>query len=163
MANQETLTKKQDVVEEIVSKVKESSSVLFFEYNGLKVREISELRRALRDVDSDLKVYKNTLARRALGKLDYQMDDDLTGQKAIVFGTDMIAPIKVLSEYSKKYPALEIKAGIVDGKITDLNMLKKLAVVPSKEESMTMFAMGLLQPLKNFAIGLDLYSKKIEK
>ncbi|MDD2377933.1 MAG: 50S ribosomal protein L10 [Bacilli bacterium] len=163
MANEKTLIKKQETIDEIIDRVKESSSVVFFEYSGLKVREMIELRRALRNIGSDLKVYKNTLARRALETLDYNMSDDLQGPKAVVFGTDTIAPIKVLNEYSKKYPALELKVGIVDGKITDTDMLMKLAVLPSKEESLTMFASGLLQHLKEFAIGLDLYSKQLEK
>jgi large subunit ribosomal protein L10 len=163
MANDKILVKKQEVIDEIVNKVKESSSVVFFEYSGLTVHELSELRRKLRNIDSDLKIYKNTLAKRALDTLNFDMNGELQGPKAVVFGTDSIAPIKVLAEYAKKYPALELKIGIIDGKVTDQGMLNTLAVLPSKEESLTMFACGLLQHLKEFAIGLDLYSQKLEK
>jgi large subunit ribosomal protein L10 len=163
MANEKTLVKKQEVIDEIVLKVKESSSVVFFEYRGLTVHELGELRRALRGTGSDLKVYKNTLAKRALDTLNFDMNGELQGQKAVVFGTDSIVPIKILADYSKKYPALELKIGIIDGKVTDRSMLNMLAVLPSKQESLTMFASGLLQHLKEFAIGLDLYSQKLEK
>ena len=65
MANQKILDQKQEIINEISDRVKESSSVVFFEYHGLTVTETNELRRKLRESGSDFKIYKNTLARRA--------------------------------------------------------------------------------------------------
>ena len=128
MANQKILDKKQEIVNEISEKVKESSSVVFFEYHGLTVTETNELRRKLRESGSDFKIYKNTLARRALDALDIKtLDEELIGPKAIAFGTDAIAPIKILSDYAKDHPALVLKVGIVDGEVADEEMLKKYA------------------------------------
>ena len=163
MANVNILAKKQEVVNEITDKVKSSNSVVFFEYRGLSVSEMTELRRKLRENDSDVKVYKNTLAKRALDTLNYDMEGELNGPKAMAYGTDTIAPIKVLSEFSKNHPALEIKIGIVDGEITHIDTLNKLATLPSREQLLTMVAAGLMGTVRDLSICLDLYSQDLEK
>ena len=105
MANQKIIARKQETVNEITNKVKESSSTVLFEYHGLTVNETMELRRKLRDAGSEYKVYKNTLVKRALDSLNIDMDSELNGPKAIAFGTDAVAPIKVLSDFAKDHPA----------------------------------------------------------
>ena len=87
----------------------------------------------------------------------------MNGPKAIAFGTDAIAPIKALSDFAKTHKALELKVGIVDGEIADEKMLKELASIPSREGLLTMFASGLMQHVRDFAICLDLHSKNLEK
>ncbi len=163
MANIKIIEKKQEIVNEIKEKINNASSVLLFEYRGLSVVEMMELRRKLRESGSDLKVYKNTLAARAFNDNNYNLNDELNGPKAIAFGTDSIAPIKVIYEFAKKHPALEVKAGIVEGKITELKVLDQLALVPSRQELLTMVAAGLMGTVKDFAICLDLYSQNLEK
>lgn len=164
MANQKILDQKQNIVNEISSRVKDSASVVFFEYHGLTVTETNELRRKLRESESDFKIYKNTLARRALDSLNINaLDDEMVGPKAIAFGNDAVAPIKILSDYAKDHPALVLKVGIVDGEIADEKVLKQLAAIPSREGLLTMFASGLLEIPKNFAICLDLHSKNLEE
>lgn len=162
MANVKILERKQVTIDEIAGKVKESNSVVFFEYRGLKVSEMTELRRKLRNSSSDLKVFKNTLVKRALDSLNYDMQDELNGPKAMAYGTDVIAPIKILSDYAKTHPALELRIGIVDGKVADTNMLTTLASTPSREQLLTMFAAGLIEHVKNVAICLDLHSQNME-
>ncbi len=163
MANQKIIARKQETVNEITNKVKESSSTVLFEYHGLTVNETMELRRKLRDSGSDYKVYKNTLVKRALDSLNIDMDAELNGPKAIAFGTDAVAPIKVLSDFAKDHPALVMKIGYVDGQIADTNMLKQLASIPSREGLLTMLASGLMGVVKDLSICLDLYSKDLEK
>lgn len=162
MANAKILERKQNVIDEITGKVKEANSVVFFEYRGLTVSEMTELRRNLRNSGSDVKVYKNTLAKRALDTLNYDMKGELNGPKAMAYGTDVIAPIKALSDFAKEHPALELKIGIVDGEVADTAMLAKLASTPSRDQLLTMFAAGLLEHVKNVAICLDLHSQKME-
>lgn len=162
MANQKIIEQKQNVVNEISEKIKNSSSVVWFEYQGLTVAETNELRRLLRDNDSDFKVYKNTLVTRALNDLKLDINETLEGPKALAFGTDAVAPIKVLSDFSKKHPALELKVGIVDGEVADTNMLKELSNIPSKEGLLAMFASGLVQHVRDIAIGIDLHIKNLE-
>ena len=119
MASEKILAKKQEVIDEIKSKVESNSSVVIFAYRGLTDEESKELRKSLRDTDSDYKVYKNTLMARAFNDLDIDLNDYLQGSSALAYGTDAIAPIKVLADFAKKHEALELKVGIVDGEISD--------------------------------------------
>jgi len=162
VANQKIIEAKANIVSEIESKIKDSNSVVLFEYRGLTVAETNELRRKLRESESEYKVYKNTLTSRALDNLKIDLGDNLNGPKAIAFGKDAIAPIKVLSDFAKDHKALELKVGIVDGEIADTNTLKQLAALPSKEGLLTMFASGLMAIPRDFAICLDLHSKNLE-
>ena len=147
MANQKIIEGKASVVTEIAEKMKNSSSYVLFEYRGLTVTETNELRRKLKESGSEFKVYKNTLTKRALDTLNIDIDEHLAGPKAIAFGTD----------------AIEIKVGVVDGSIADEKMLNELATIPSREGLLTMFASGLMEHAKNFAICLDLHAKNLEK
>lgn len=162
MANPKILEAKQTIIDEITNNVKESSSFVFLENNGLTVEETMELRRMLKQSDSELKVYKNTLVARALKDLNIDVKDELNGPKVVAFGKDIIEPIKAVSEFAKKHDKLVIKLGIVDGKVTELDELKKLATIPSREGLLTMFASGLMELPRNFAICLDLHSKNLE-
>jgi len=162
VANQKIIEAKANVVSEIESKIKDSNSIVLFEYRGLTVSETNELRRKLKETDSEYKVYKNTLTARALNNLKIDLGDNLNGPKAIAFGKDAIAPIKVLSDFAKDHKALELKVGIVDGEVADIDMLKQLASLPSKEGLLTMFASGIMAIPRDFAICLDLHSKNIE-
>lgn len=137
--------------------------MVFFEYRGLTVSETDKLRKILRESNSEFKVYKNTLAQRALESLKIDLGEVLEGPKAIAFGTDQIAPIKALSDFAKDHKLLEIKVGIVDGNVADISVLKELAQIPSKEGLLTMLASGLLEHARNFAICLDLHSKNLEE
>lgn len=162
MANPKILAGKQSIIDEITNNVKESSSFIFLDNNGLTVSETMELRRKLRESDSELKIYKNTLVARALKELNIDVENELNGPKVVAFGKDIIEPIKIVNDFSKKHDKLVMKIGIVDGKVTELDELKKLATIPSREGLLTMFASGLLAIPKDFAICLDLHSKNLE-
>jgi large subunit ribosomal protein L10 len=163
MANQKIIEGKANVVEEIKEKVQNANSIVFFEYRGLTAGETDKLRKILRESGSEFKVYKNTLAARALESLNIDLKDELNGPKAIAFGSDQIAPIKALSEFAKEHKLLEMKVGIVDGKVTSLEELNELAKIPSREGLLTMFASGLMQHVRDFSICLDLHSKNLEE
>ena len=162
MANQKILDQKQLIVNEIADKVKNSNAVVFFEYQGLTVTETNELRKKLREANSEYKVYKNTLATRALNDLIIDLGT-LEGPKAVAFSQDAVAPIKVLADFAKTHTALELKVGIVDGNVTDAAGLKALSTIPSREGLLTMLAGGMIATVKDLAISLDLYSKNLEK
>lgn len=163
MANQKIIDQKASVVNEIADKMKNASTYVLFEYRGLTVSETNELRRKLKETGSELKIYKNTLTKRALDSININIDEHLNGPKAIAFGSDTIAPIKVLSEFAKSHDALQIKVGVVDGNITDQTELNKLASLPSRDELLTMLASGLIGVARNLSICLDLYSKQKEE
>ncbi len=162
MANQKILDKKQETINEISEKASNASSVVFFEYQGLKAMETNDIRRILRESGSELKVYKNTLVRRALDSLKIDLAAELEGPKAVAFGTDAVAPIKALSDFAKKHPALVLKVGIVDGEIADEAKLKELSTIPSREGLLTMLASGLMGTVRDLSICLDLHSQNLE-
>jgi large subunit ribosomal protein L10 len=100
MASKKILDAKEAVVKEIANSIKGSESVVLFSYQGLTVADISELRRKLKNAEGEVKIYKNTLVKRALDSLDIKMDSAfLEGPNAIVFGKNLLEPIKVLSKF----------------------------------------------------------------
>ena len=162
MANANILAKKQEVIDEIKSKITDSKGIVLFDYRGLTDAEAKELRRSLRNSGSDYKVYKNTLMARALNDLNIDLADNLTGPSALAYSEDQIAPIKVLTDFAKKHPAVILKVGIVDNEVTDKSKLASLATIPSREGLLTMLAGGMIGIVKDLSICLDLYSKEKE-
>ena len=162
MANQRILDQKQEVIDEVSDKVKNSNCFVAFTYNNLTVSDTNELRRKLRESGSEFKIYKNTLVNRAFEANKIDLSSYLNGPKAFAFGTDEITPIKVLSDFAKTHPTLSLEVGIVNGEIVDASKLKELASIPSREGLLTMFAGGLMEHVRNFAICLDLHAKNLE-
>ena len=162
MANQKILDKKQEIIDEIADKTKNAEATVLFEYQGLTAEETNELRRKLKESDSEFKIYKNTLVKRAFDTLKIDLNDDLKGPKAMAFGNDPVAPVKVLYEFAKKHPSLIVKVGLIDGEKTDEAKLSELSKLPSREGLLTMLASGLIYPLKNLSICLDLYRQDLE-
>ncbi len=162
MANATILAKKQEVIDEIKSKINDSKGIVLFDYRGLTDAEAKELRRSLRNSGSDYKVYKNTLMARALNDLNIDLADNLQGPSALAYSEDQIAPIKVLTDFAKKHPAVILKVGIVDKEVTDKAKLASLATIPSREGLLTMLAGGMIGIVKDLSICLDLYSKEKE-
>ena len=162
MASSKVLETKKAIVNEIIEKIKNSESVILFSYQGLTVSELSELRKKLREASGEVKVYKNTLLKRALDELKIDMTGFLDGPNAIMFGKDLLEPIKIISEFEKKHENLEIRIGIISGKKAELETIKEYASIPSYEGLITMLASGLMAHVKKLAIGLDLYAKKLE-
>ena len=162
MANASILAKKQEVIDEIKSRITDSKGIVLFDYRGLTDAEAKELRRSLRDSGADYKVYKNTLMARALNDLKIDLADNLTGPSALAYSEDQIAPIKVLTDFAKTHPAVILKVGIVDNEVTDKAKLASLATIPSREGLLTMLAGGMIGIVKDLSICLDLYSKEKE-
>ena len=162
MANKLILEKKAEVVNEIASKIKDSASTVFVDYRGLTDEEITSLRKSLRKNGADVKVYKNTLTKRALDSMNLTLDECVVGPSAMVYSTDAVAPIKVVTNFAKEHTALEIKGGIVDGKVSSLEELASLATIPSREGLLTMLAGGMIGIVKDLSIALNLYSEQKE-
>ena len=162
MANVKIIEQKAEVVSEIKDRFENAKSVVMFDYRGLSVAEVTELRRKLRENGADYKVYKNTLTKRALDELNINMDEYLAGPSAITFGTDELSIVKILSDFAKDHNALELKAGIVEGKVAGLEDLKRYAAIPSRDTLLTMLAAGLMGTVRDLSICLDLYAKDKE-
>ena len=164
MASKKILEAKAGVVSEISEKVKASESVIIFSYQGLTVAEFTELRRNLKDANGEVKIYKNTLVRRALNDLSIGMDDAfLEGPNAIVFGESLLEPIKVLSKFAKEHEKATIRVGIISGNVASLETINEYASIPSREGLLTQLAGGMIQYVRDLSIALNLYSEKLEK
>ena len=162
MASTKILEQKKNVVNEIIDKLKKSESVIIFQYQGMTVEELSTLRRELREVNADVKVYKNTLLKRAADELKLNLDDFLEGPNAILFGETLLEPIKIVSEFAKSHDKLDIRVGVISGSVADLNAIKEYASIPSREGLLTMLAGGMMQYVRDLAIGLNLYAEQKE-
>ena len=162
MANAKVIEQKSQVVSEIKEKLDNAKSVVLFDYRGLTVSEVNELRRALKEAGASYKVYKNTLMIRALDDSNKELENYLAGPSAISFSDDELAPVKVISEFAKEHEALELKAGIVEGKVASAAELAQYAAIPSREGLLTMLAGGMMGVVRDLSICLDLYSNQKE-
>lgn len=155
MANDRIIAAKQQVVSEISTKLRESSCTVITDYRGLNVAQMTDLRKSLREAGVEFSVLKNTLVRRATAETELtELDPHLLGPTAIAFSSDVIAPAKILSEFAKKNDKLEIKAGVVDGKVVDVAQIKELADLPSREGLLSMLLSVLQAPVRNFALAV---------
>ncbi|MBC2717907.1 MAG: 50S ribosomal protein L10 [Desulfobacteraceae bacterium] len=128
-------SEKKQLVEELHQKFTESKIVILTDYKGLDVDTINELRRKLTESNIEYRVVKNTLLIRASEDTDVALvKDQFKGPTAIALSyDDPVAPAKVLSEFAKENDKLEIKIGVMSGKLLDINAIKSLSALPSRE------------------------------
>ena len=140
-------------VKEVKSRVKSTSTAVVTEYRGMTVAQISTLRRQLRTLDADFKVYKNTLVLRAIAGSEVEsLGELLQGPTAITFiDGDVSAVAKALRDFAKETPTLVVKGGVVNGKALTLKDLAALADLPSRDVLMAQFAGLLASPLRTMA------------
>ncbi|WP_138496054.1 50S ribosomal protein L10 [Paenibacillus pinistramenti] len=164
MANAKVIESKQAAVELVASKLKASTTTVVADYRGLNVSQVTELRKQLREAGVEFQVLKNTLVRRATAAAELtELDEVLTGPTAIAFGAeDAIAPAKILSDFAKKNDALEIKGGIVEGRVVGVDQIKALADLPSREGLLSMLLSVLQAPVRNFALAVKAVAEKGE-
>ena len=163
MASTKILDAKKEIVNNIIDNIKNSESVILFQYQGLTVADLSDLRTKLRETDAIVKVYKNTLLKRALDDLNVNFEGFLEGPNAILFGKNLLEPIKVLADFAKSHDKLEIRVGIISGSVADLATIKEYASIPSREGLLTMLAAGMMERVRNLSIALNLYAEGKEE
>ncbi|MDI6508503.1 50S ribosomal protein L10 [Bacillus wiedmannii] len=156
---------KQQVVTEIADKLRESKSTIVVDYRGLTVSEVTELRKNLREAGVEFKVYKNSLTRRAAESTEMaELNEFLTGPNAIAFSNeDVVAPAKVLNDFATKHEALEIKAGVIEGKLVTLDEVKAIATLPSREGLLSMLLSVLQAPIRNLALATKAVAEQKEE
>ena len=127
---------KEAVVSEIKEKFEGAQSIIFLDYRGLTVEEVTNLRNKMRAAGVEYKVLKNTMIKRATDSLGIEgLDSVLEGPTAVAIGKeDPVAPAKILSDFVKAAKKTEIKGGIVFGKAASLAEIQSLATLPSKEQ-----------------------------
>ncbi len=157
------------VVEEVREKLSSTEAVVFTEYRGLTVRDLQELRTALRNAGGEYKVYKNTLVRRATAELDLDLGDTLTGPTALAFvgekpdGTpgDAVLVAKAIKAFAKGNEKLVIKGGRLGEEMLDNAAVLALADVAPREELLARLAGGMAAPMTNMARLLQALPQKM--
>lgn len=147
---EEKLQMKTQTVDEIKEKIQSSKSIVLVNYRGLNVAEVTELRNKYRENNVDYKVYKNTMMRRAFEELGYDsISEFLKGPSAVAFSMgDEVSAAKVTSDFAKDHENLEIKSGVVDGKVLTSKEVEDLAKLPSKEVLIAQVLGGLNAPIQ---------------
>lgn len=155
MAN---LDEKKKVVAELEERFKSSKAAIFADYRGLKVADATDLRKNCREAGVDFRVVKNTLTKIAAENSGFkeELNEFLTGPTAIAFGLeDPVAPAKTLVNFSKENRLLEIKGGMVEGKLVDLPEIKTLADLPGREVLISQVMRGLNGTVAGFCTVLQ--------
>lgn len=153
---------KQPIVEEISGHIKDAASVVVVDYRGLTVAQDTELRKQLREAGVVYKVYKNTMVNFAIKDTEFEsLKDVLEGPSAFAISKeDATAAARVLAKFAKTAPALEIKAGVVEGAFYDAAGMQQIASVPSREELISKLLGSLQSPITNFARVLNQIAEK---
>ncbi|MEG3639802.1 50S ribosomal protein L10 [Magnetococcus sp. PR-3] len=142
---------KSKIVEEVRGNLSSSSVAVVTHYRGLTVAEMTELRSKLREAGAQMRVVKNTLAKRAVTGTSFEaLGEFLTGPASITYSEDPVAPAKVISAFAKDHPNLQIIGGVLDGKSLDAKGIEQLAKLPSKEELLAKMLGSLNAPITNF-------------
>ena len=157
MANQKIIAQKEQQVNELAEKIKSSKIVLLTDYRGISVEDVTNLRADLRKSNSEYKVIKNNITRRALEKCEYtELESLLEGPTAIVMNSeDYLDAAKAIYEFSKKNDFYKIKGGIIEGKVMTAEEIITLAKLPSKESLISMLAGALLGNISKLAVALE--------
>lgn len=144
---------KQPVVKEISDVVSGAAGVVLVDYRGLTVEEDTRLRKALREAGVTYKVYKNTMMNFAFKDTEFEaLAQHLEGPNAIaVSKDDATAPARVLAKFAKDAPALELKAGVIEGTYYDADGIKVISSVPSRDELLSKFLGSIQSPITNLA------------
>lgn len=157
MASETILKQKEEEVNALAEKFKDAKLVLLTDYRGITVEDATGLRNTLRDANSEYKVIKNNIIRRALDKNgENSLDSLLEGPTAVVIAEeDYLNPLKAIYKFSKENDYYKIKGGIVEGKAMLAEDLITLAKLPSRQELLGMLAGGLLGTISKFAVAVE--------
>ena len=155
---------KSQLVTEYSAKFKEVASLVVVNYRGLNVEQVTELRRSLRAEGVQFKVLKNNISRRAVKEAGYEgMDDVFIGPTAVAYSDeDVVAPARVLYNFSKNHSALELKAGLIEGSVATLEQVMELATLPNREGLLSMLLSVLQAPMRNMACVVKAVSEQKE-
>ena len=148
-----SLENKKVLVSEITEKMKDAKSFIVTDYRGLNVAQVTKLRSELRNAGIEYRVLKNTLMTIAADDAGLEgIQDYFKGPTAVAFGyDDAVAPAQILSKFAKEFDALEIKAGVLEGKAIGYDEIKALAELPSREVLLAKLANVMQSPIAGMA------------
>lgn len=152
MPSKKILAEKQQIVNELSEKLKNSVSGVLVDYKGTTVDKDTKLRAELRKAGVYYSVKKNTIIRLAAKQAGLEgLDEVLSGTTAIALSeNDMIAPAKILAKFADDNDKFAVKAGFIEGKTVDAKQIHDLAKLPSKEVLVAKFLGGMKAPINGF-------------
>ena len=164
MASDVVLKQKEEEVKSLAEKMKNSKIILLTDYRGINVADVTELRSELRKSDSEYKVIKNNIIRRALAENGIEgLDDLLEGPTAVIMNNeDYLEAAKAIYNYSKDNDFYKIKGGVIEGKVMTAEEIITLAKLPSRETLLSMLAGALLGNISKLAVALGEVQKQKE-
>ena len=144
---------KKPIVEEIKASLDGAATAVVVDYRGLTVEQDTELRKKLREAGVIYKVYKNTMINFAIEGTEFEsIKPCLEGPTGLaVCKDDATAAARVLAEFAKTAPALELKGGVVEGVFYDAKGIETIAKIPSRDELISKFLGSIQSPIANFA------------
>ena len=161
MPSEKILAAKQQRVEDLSSELKGATTYVFVATRGLTVAQDTEMRAELRKAGVKFEVIKNTVLRRVFAELGFEgLDEVFKGPTAVGYSNDIIAPAKVLAKYSEDIEPMEIKGGIIDGKVASIDDVIALSKVPDPETLQTQVAYSLLFPFTKLAMLVKAVAEK---
>lgn len=156
MPSAKILEQKEKMVGELAEKMKNAQSGVLVNYCGITVEKDTALRNELRKNGVHYKVIKNTYIKKAADIAGLSgFDSVLEGMTAIALSDDPIAPAKVLNKFAEDNESFELKAGFIDGRVIDVNEIKELAAIPSREGLIVKLLGSIQSPLYNFAYAIQ--------
>jgi large subunit ribosomal protein L10 len=154
-------SEKQAVIEEVTGLAAKAQTLVLAEYRGIKVADMTKLRNDARKQGVSLSVLKNTLARRAVAGSQFEVvGDQMTGPLIYGFSVDAVAAAKVVADFAKTNDKLVIRGGAFAGKALDVNGVKQLASIPSKEVLLAQLCGLLMSPISRTAVVLGALATK---
>ena len=164
MPSEKILEAKKQRVEELTSELKGATTYVFVATRGLTVAQDTEMRAELRKNGVKFEVIKNTTLSRVFAELGFEgLDDVFQGPTAVGYSNDIIAPAKVLAKFSEDFEPMEIKGGIIDGKVASVDEVMALSKVPDPETLQTQVAYSLLFPFTKLAMLVKAVAEKKEE
>ena len=144
------------IVKDLTERLKRAETTIITDYRGLKVREMAELRKQLREAKVEYKVAKNTLACLAVKESQLrELEQFLVGPTAFAFGEgDPTIAAKLLTNFSREYPLLKIRGGTFEREILSSEQINLWATLPSRDELLAKVAAGMKNPLSNLVFNL---------
>lgn len=143
-----TRADKEQEIKIIADKFAKSKGAFVVDFKGMKVEQVTSLRKSLHKAESEMKVVRNTLAKRALKdypKVESAFSTSMKGTNALVFSYGEVnATAKALADFAKDVEVLQIKSGVMDGEALDSAKIKFLATLPGKDQLRSML-LGTLQ------------------
>lgn len=164
MGSAKNLEIKQAKVKTLVEKFEKAEAAILTSYIGITVEQDTDLRKKMREAGVEYKVVKNTLTSRAVKELGFDLDEYLEGPVSIAFGyEDPTAPARILAEFAEKNNAIQLKAGIVQGKMFDTAKVVELSKVPPKEVLIAKLLGSMKAPVSNFVYLVNAIKGKKEE